>query len=369
MSRQDAVAWLESTLQEGPKSTKDLYPDALAAGISERSLRRARETLGISVVRGSHEATWTLPEPTPDSLSDLTSQLTTTSDDDLVLDHFVERQRIRARHKRKRHTVTKFHLGYKPVAFVFLSDQHTGSPGTHVERVVSDARLIAATEGCYCANLGDTINNFIVGRLAAKGATQDDAVQDQRMFLRAYIRTLLTRPYSLTDTAPLKWWVTGNHELWTMGMVNLDPEGELARQMNVCYDKYEMAGVLQVGSQEYLIHSRHKFKGHSMHNDLHANIRYYNEGDHTALGDRHPDIVVLGHKHCYAYLKQQRNGKLRTYISPGSYKVEDSYGRSLGFQDALPNMGVVVLRPDRHRVEIHEDLEFVCKEYLPWLRR
>jgi len=134
------------------------------------------------------------------------------------------------------------------------------------------------------------------------------------------------------------------------------------------YDKYEMAATVHVGPHQYLIHCRHRFKGYSWFNDVHANIRLYMEGDHRCLGDKHPHVVVLGHKHSYADSRQQRNGRLRTFVSVGSYKTEDSYGRELGFQDPLPYMPILVLHAERRLVEVHWDLEYVCKWLLPRLR-
>ena len=296
--------------------------------------------------------------PAP-SYRDLADELTGDQGGDEVLDHFVERWKLRSKHRRQRTTRCEWNLGRKPVALVCLADQHIGSPGTRADLIVRDARLLSRTEGAYCANIGDSINNMVVGRLQRVGAVHDDSVDDQWLFLRAYM--LLLQPKVL-------WWVAGNHELWSAGMGHLDPTGVLARELNVSYDKYEMGALLTVGHVEYRVTSRHQYKGHSMYNDVHANNRLYLEGDHAAFGDRHPDVVLLGHKHSYAYSKQQRNGRLRTYITVGSYKTADSYGRAKGFQDALPYMGVLVLRPDRRQVEVHDDLAFVCREYLPWLR-
>jgi hypothetical protein len=66
-TRQEAVAFLEQTLQEGPMRSTDLFKEAREVGISERTLHRAKSDLGIEPQKigtfGGGHWEWSLPGP------------------------------------------------------------------------------------------------------------------------------------------------------------------------------------------------------------------------------------------------------------------------------------------------------------------
>ena len=55
-----AVGWLRDFLGEGPRDAKEVMAAAEAAGISERTLRRAAEMVAENVKTGSDTSVWTL---------------------------------------------------------------------------------------------------------------------------------------------------------------------------------------------------------------------------------------------------------------------------------------------------------------------
>jgi hypothetical protein len=65
--RRRAVAFLRSKLKDSPRPAFDLIRDAIEAGFSERTLRRAAKALGVSSYRGKgpaadpRRAYWRLP--------------------------------------------------------------------------------------------------------------------------------------------------------------------------------------------------------------------------------------------------------------------------------------------------------------------
>lgn len=61
----NAIAFLRATLADGPAPCQPLYDLAADQGIAERTLRRARATIGIATNRDDEgHYTWTLPQPT-----------------------------------------------------------------------------------------------------------------------------------------------------------------------------------------------------------------------------------------------------------------------------------------------------------------
>ncbi len=64
---EEAMEWLRETLADGPHLTGEVEHAALAAGITKKTLRRARERMGVITIRqgqgDAHVARWSLPEP------------------------------------------------------------------------------------------------------------------------------------------------------------------------------------------------------------------------------------------------------------------------------------------------------------------
>jgi len=250
-------------------------------------------------------------------------------------------------------------FGPCPIAVVAVADQHLGSPGVDTKLVFEHADLIARTPGLYAINLGDTIDNMIVGRLQTTGVFDCESIEWQRSQLERYLRYL---------SNSLIAYVSGNHELFTYSLTRLDPSEDLSSGLGIIYDKYELYLVLKVGHQTYRLHARHKYRGNSEYNDLHAAIKLYHNGNRTPFNDHNPDIVVLGHTHTYSWGKMFKQGKLRIFAITGSYKTSDGWAKSKGYNPAAPLFPIFIFHPDRHCIEIHDDLEYVANEYLPWLR-
>ncbi len=54
----EAVGWLEATLADGPVAAAEIFDRAKAEGISERTLRRAKKTLGVKTAKEGMEDGW-----------------------------------------------------------------------------------------------------------------------------------------------------------------------------------------------------------------------------------------------------------------------------------------------------------------------
>jgi hypothetical protein len=288
------------------------------------------------------------------------TQLEDTHTDEEILSHLVDRMNWRPPQPQKQPTL-KYQFPHAPIAFVFLADEHIGSPGVRYDVLLNIAQTISSTEGMYCATLGDEIDNFIVGKLALVGALNDDSILDQLHALKAYIR-ILSRNNSLLFS------IAGNHERWTVAQAGLDPLFNLMMEMGIPYNLDEISAIFKVGNQEYRIQARHQFRGASKYHDFQPAFNLFDLGDHSAFEDKSPHIVCLGHRHTFAHATLSRQGLLRHFIITGSLKTTDDYVRKLGFQDALPFMPVCILYPDKYQVEIRHDIDEVANSYLPWVR-
>ena len=57
-AKTEAMEFLADALRNGPVSAKDVKRDASEAGISSKSLRNAREALGVKPEKSSYEGGW-----------------------------------------------------------------------------------------------------------------------------------------------------------------------------------------------------------------------------------------------------------------------------------------------------------------------
>ena len=62
--KSEAIEFLTDALRSGPVSAKDMKKEAIDAGISPKSLRSARETLGVKPEKAGFEGgwVWSLPK-------------------------------------------------------------------------------------------------------------------------------------------------------------------------------------------------------------------------------------------------------------------------------------------------------------------
>jgi hypothetical protein len=58
---EEALTWLATELMKGPRPANELYEAADRAGISERTLERAKSDLGVVSQRAGRGWMWNLP--------------------------------------------------------------------------------------------------------------------------------------------------------------------------------------------------------------------------------------------------------------------------------------------------------------------
>ena len=228
--------------------------------------------------------------------------------------------------------------GYIGVAFA--SDQHIGNSYTDHEQMRRDAELIAATDNLFVIHGGDFVDNFMV----------DKAKPAMRQRIPPSVQWKLAYHYLNLFDEKIVAVVAGNHDLWTSGLTDFDPLGQILKEKGILYHSNELNIKLLIGSQAYYVSVRHQRRGNSALHPARVVKKMREDGESDF------DIGVIGHNHVPVIEPFTRHGRERWAIRPGSYKIIDGYGETLGFTRDRPTCPMVILSPTERSIQVFTEL-------------
>lgn len=242
----------------------------------------------------------------------------------------------------------------RPIGLLFFGDPHVDDDGTDLEQLELHAELTREVDGLYGVNLGDTTNNW-VGRLARLYAEQGTTASEAWVLAEYWLRSV-----------DWLFMVGGNHDAWSGSG---DPINWISKSMHVHYAADAVRARLKFpNNEDFTIHARHTFPGHSQWNTTHGVAKAAKFGDDA-------DILIAGHKHVSGYqvVKHPITGKISHAIQVASYKVYDRYAEQLGLPDQhISPCAVTVLNPHAKK-NVNRVQVFWCPEdaaeYLTYLRQ
>ena len=235
--------------------------------------------------------------------------------------------------KKKNHQII-FEEG--PVAIVFIADPHLGGRGVDYKRLDSDVTEILSTPAMYVCTVGDMVDNFIIGKLKDIRLGTPFTVSEEWALAKRVLRLLAPRMILS---------VSGNHDLWTYALTNIDYLSEIHQQLNphILYAKYDHNVTITVGETSLDLRLRHQWRGSSIYNETHGIERAakFDKGEHF-------DIGVGAHTHVSGLYRQFNNGgKTGHAIICGSYKFDDDFASKNGFSKPNEAAAVgVIIWPD-----------------------
>jgi len=143
------------------------------------------------------------------------------------------------------------------------------------------------------------------------------------------------------------------HDLWSLKIDDFDLTEYLSKHGNAVYLGSGGDLFLQVGSVEYKIKMRHKYRFNSSDNATHTVKKMFEkEGGF--------DVGVLAHNHIAAMeecVKEGLDGNLkRIFLRSGSYKTTDRYSSQMGFSDAQSGVPIVLFNPATRDMRGFQDL-------------
>jgi hypothetical protein len=237
---------------------------------------------------------------------------------------------------------------YGPVCLIFVGDQHIGNNGTDYRRMYDEAELINSIPGAYVWQMGDVVDNFIVGKLMAENFKESAAVMEQWVLAKDYFDSFGEK---------LVAYCGGNHEAWTRKLTGVDYRRDITPD-GVLFDGDTIRARVCVGDKSFRVWSRHKWKGYSKYNPTHGNenAAHFDSPDF--------DVYVGAHLHRGAVSREFIFNKQRKMsILTGTYKVHDDYGIEQGFPEHDASTAVALLLNDTGSMFACCDL-LAAKEYM-----
>ena len=228
-----------------------------------------------------------------------------------------------------------------PFMLIPLSDLHIGSGGVDYQALQNYLNFIK-NNPVYTILVGDLADNF--SPIKHPTAMKEDVVSptDQWAVARSFFREYEDKILAV---------VSGNHDEWT-GAVGIDIYRWLTEDLNIPLLKGGGVLRLSIDDAQFKVRLWHKIaRLNSQFNLTHAGFQS------LRLSGDDADLVISGDKHLGG-LAVQDIGKKRIVCQLGTFKVEDSFGRSQGFvQRPRPFYPVLMFFPNTHNIEVIENLD------------
>lgn len=279
-------------------------------GLSRSNRQRAR-IKRVLEERGCYRPAFT-PVVVPDTIR---------TPDELIQNAIAQRKRIQAHFRAKHDSTIPIHTK-QPFGVALIPDQHADNPGSNLELIFNHAKLIAKTDGLYAAELGDLIDNFIIGKLEAARREHIVTVRESWSLAEEYHKILAPKLLAA---------ISGNHLAWTTALGGVDHLQSVLYKAGVkaLYDADELYFSIQAENQRTWKYGlRHFFQGGSLWNAAHSIVRYA-----MSHAYRQEDVIAAGHKHVAGYNLVESRGKKVHCVQTGAYKDRDydDYCRTKGF--------------------------------------
>jgi len=242
-----------------------------------------------------------------------------------------------------------------PVGLSVTTDQHLGNVGTDHRLLGRVIDTIIETPGLFICDDGDSIDNFVA--LSHETGRYEQLVRPR--YQKQLARWIWTRwaHKLLANTG-------GQHEFFETRVSDFDTAEYLARKGDAVFLGPGGKLNILVGEQHYSIGMWHRYPGNSIYDATAAAKRCFRE--HGPF-----DITITADKHEPAISYACEQGRWGVFVQAGTFKVRDSYARSLGHETADPMdyvaVPTVILWPDRRKFFVTLDF-FGGIEYLNYLR-
>lgn len=239
----------------------------------------------------------------------------------------------------------------EPYAVAFMGDVHLGDLGTDYEQLLVDMKLIKETENLGLVCGGDYVNNFMKRN---KNYNEYEVVQPR-------IQWQLAEYFFGELEDSLLAVCTGNHDMWSEELTQIDSLYNVLRRINTLYTKHGANLKLNLPGHTYTLKFKHNFRAGSSLNPTHGvkqMVRMDADADVAALFDTHVGAVEE-----FIYKEQWRIA-----IRTGTYKVDDHWAHAAGFEgNAHPCVPVVIFHPDKRYFQVARSLQQGV-DMLEWAR-
>jgi hypothetical protein len=229
-----------------------------------------------------------------------------------------------------------------PFMLLPLSDLHIGSGGVDYQSLQKHLDFIK-NNPVYTVLVGDLADNF--SPIKHPTAIREDVVSptDQWAITRSFFKKYEDKILAV---------VSGNHDEWT-GAVGIDIYRWLTEDLNIPLLKGGGVLRLNIDDNQFKVRLWHKIAR------LNSQFNYTHAGKQALrLAGDDSDVVITGDKHLGGIEQTHIGNKKRTIVQLGTFKTEDSFGRSQGFvQHPRPFYPVLMFFPNTLNIEAVENLD------------
>lgn len=233
-----------------------------------------------------------------------------------------------------------------PVGIAFVADNHIGAEGTDYRRMFAEAELMASTPNLYVVQVGDLVDNMIIGKLMRERMSTSVTIPEEWALAKRYLELLGGKLLAV---------VGGNHDAWTKAVAGFDQLREMValQKPGKLYDAHELYFQINVGTVAWPVRIRHKWGYHSILNPTHGIERGF-ERDQS----RPFTLGVGAHTHVSGLSRQfNAGGRTGLAVLCGSYKVHDNYAMQLGAPTPNGSTAVTVIFHPEHGMVGYDRLE------------
>lgn len=225
--------------------------------------------------------------------------------------------------------------GKSSVALMAFSDQHMGAWSTNYEKLIELTDEILGTKNLYVGLLGDYGHYAIKLRNVLEVSDNLLPPEQQTDFIESWFNDIWERVAFAT-------WE--NH-----GVERQEKQAGESSTKRLLSRKFAyFNGIghvdIKVGSQIYKAAVSHMFRGRSIENPCHGQMRYMRrEGI-----DR--DFAMSGDSHVPGMIKYTDGNRTRVAINAGSIQTGSGYAKRYFSLTTHPVYPIIVLSPDRHEM-------------------
>jgi predicted phosphodiesterase len=230
----------------------------------------------------------------------------------------------------------------KPICIIVISDTHIGSWGTDHNLVKTIIDEIVNTPNLYVILAGDLTQMAIKMRSVAEVSDNLLPPKWQYKVLESIMKEIKHKVIAAT-------WENHAAEREEK-QIGYSPTSVMLED-NVIY--FSGIGHLTaiVGKQQYEIGVSHLFRGRSMYNPIHSQMRY------MRMEAPHLDVCVAGDSHVPAMIQFPEAGKIKVAINGGSTQTSSSYAKRYFSLKTFPCFPCFTLDPKKHMVTPYWSVE------------
>lgn len=223
----------------------------------------------------------------------------------------------------------------EPIAVVLFSDSHFGDIGSDMEALMRFTEELVTTPNLYCILGGDMVTLAVKLRSVAEVLSNALTPEEQYAFLESWLDEVSPKVLAAC-------W--GNHEYREEALMGTSRIGRIYAEKGIVYHGGIGHLDLTVGDETYAIALSHHYRGRSILNPLHGQMRYAEK----EAPDR--ELILAGDSHVPGMITWRHGGTKKLAINSGTLQTMSRYAKRFFSLTTHSDFPCVELDPKQHRM-------------------